>query len=286
MRIERSLRKYNPEQIADLCKRGLAYVDRANGVDYVLPTIKGGVSASADLETGVNGASLSTGDVGSATAFSAVAIGGSGSLPVYDTAHVAFGSLAAKFTGHATSEYSYFELPFTTVTDQYTRFYMYVTGGPSSGNNFIAQFKTSGGANAGAILWHASGALIPFNGDGTTNTATGAIPNNQLVRIECHTQHGGTGGLIEVKLFLTASSSTPDSTASSTSSNGADVDAFRAGINPDASARPLDTGVLFWIDQVVAGVTSGYPGPYVPPSPAVSGALPGARAFRDTRLRR
>jgi hypothetical protein len=257
-KIAPQLRKYSEAELATLIKSGRAYVDSKNGIDYILPLISGGVDGSADFETGVNGANISTGDVGSATAFASVANSGTASPPVYDNAHVKYGSLACKFVGGGLTESSHIELPFTTVTSGsvYARFYAYFSPIQPVGNLFVA-FLNGGGF---------------FRQDSTDNwwayingEAGGAftLTYSQWIRVEMQTGVGAGAQSCTVKIWNNPDSSgAADQTSTATDIAPSSVSSLFLGLNPTEAGGGRPAGTVYWVDQVIAGSTSGFYGPF------------------------
>jgi len=236
---------------------------------------------SADFETGVNGATIATTDTGSATAFDAVSTTPTNGVAVYDTTHVAFGSLAAKLGANASgaaNAYVTWSTALGTVTDHFGRLYLYLT---AYGSGNIPIIWAGQGTTRGCrVDFTSTGKLAGFDNAGAAlfTTFTNAIPLNQLVRIEWHFVCSATVGQGEVKLFNTASSTTPTETQTGTATKNtlANHTAVKIGVGPNGEGSLTANGVL-WMDNIIAGATS-YPGPFVPASSSSPGADPSKTA--------
>lgn len=207
---------------------------------------------TATFETGVNGAAITTGDAGSATAFNTVnAISG----PVtYDNTH-SYGRLAAKFvvTGAAATSVGW-STAFGTLTDHYGRLYLYLPAFPGSAIRLVS--FTPGSGFAPQIRIGSDGKLVTTDsGAGGSAAMSTAIALNQWVRIEWHIVHGASGSM-EVKLF-----NGPDSAAATATltTSSIDVDTNATGIDVGWNSGSSGTET-FWVDNIVAGAPF-YPGP-------------------------
>ncbi len=198
---------------------------------------------TADFELGSNGATIATSDTGSATQWTTV-----DSTPIYDTAHAAHGTKAAKFTG--TGQHLIWMQ--SSVADSYGRAYLY--GDFTSAADNIIQI--SGAADPGQFT------LIAFNGqfylrdkDNTHQIGPGeTLPVNTWFRIEWHITHSTTVGVMQLKTWNNKDSSgSPDDTL--TSSANCNTGAAGGNITFQAS-----NGLTVWMDDLVANATA-YPGP-------------------------
>lgn len=212
---------------------------------------------TANFELGTNGNDVLTSDSGSATAWDTRSVSGSTTIK-YDTAHVAFGSLAAKFTVVAGGlGFLQWRAAFGTQTDHFGRFYFYATANPSSVQPI---WQAARGADITRV------ARIDVNADGTlrildqpaTGLQSGVVPItlNQLIRIEYHVIHSATVGQIECKLFNTADSSTPSETITSPATWDTNTDADRIQFGYVSA----EANFTYWMDNIIGNATS-YPGP-------------------------
>lgn len=215
---------------------------------------------TADFETGANGATISTGDTGSATAFNAVATTVSG-VAEYSNTH-AYGTLAGRFAaGGGVDGYGYVEwsTALGTVTDHYGRIYLYLTASPVGQLPII--FGGQGNTRGFRIDITPSGTLAGFDNPAAAlfPTFSTAVALNQWVRIEWHIVQSATVGQAEVKLFNAADSTTATETQSGTNKNTlANIDNMKLGAG--GPEGPAGAGFALWLDNIVAGATS-YPGP-------------------------
>ncbi len=219
---------------------------------------------TATFETGVNGNNISTGDAGSATAFDAVTLGnGTGTgIAKYSSAQAATGTLSGLLggTGGTGKGYVIWSTAFGTVTDHYGRLYLYLTANPA-GQISIMQVGTSGGDTRGARLdINTSGKLAGFDNPAAAlfTTFTNSIALNQWVRIEWHIIHSTTVGQAEIKLFNTASSTSPTETQTGTANKNTLANA--TGIQFGLGVAGAADGVGLYMDNIVAGAAA-YPGP-------------------------
>jgi len=213
---------------------------------------------TANFEAGVNGNNILSTDVGSPTAWDSTAVTGSGAR-TYDNAHVAHGSLAARFfvTGGAGTAICTWSTALGTVTDQYGRVYIYFTANPSAAAVcFPVRFSSVGVAKA-ALVINATGKVELFDAAVSVGVTAASIALNQWVRLEWHIVHSATVGQVEVKLFNTAESDTPTETVTSAANKntGASVDSVAIGYPLSASIN-----LAWWADDLIVGAAA-YPGP-------------------------
>lgn len=227
---------------------------------------------SADFESGSNGNPVSTGDAGSADAWDLVTITSPGTL-AYDNAHTV-GAMAAKLVASTASAgiFASWIAAFGTQTDHYGRVYLYFTANPTDSAHAMIVEALTGATICGGWNVSSTGKLQVVSGTATVvKTSTTSIALNQWIRVEYHFIHSATVGQIELKLFNTASSTTPDETITATASMNtqASADRIRFGL---AGASPSGYGT-FWMDDIVAAATS-YPGPAAAGNPPVDTVAP------------
>lgn len=208
---------------------------------------------TADFETGVNGNTIATSDAGSATAWDVVNIGASATA-TYDNTHAAFGTLSGKLVSTANNVRLEWSTAFGTQTDHWGRMYLWV----SSITGYINLINAYQGASIGGIVrLQDNGKFIFIDGPvNVSGESTTALTFGQWVRVEWHILHSTTVGVIETKLFNTASATVPDETFSWT------------GRNTQSNATRLFFGTVFdsgnlhtvWLDNIIGNATS-YPGP-------------------------
>ena len=208
------------------------------------------------FETGVTGATITTADQGDGDAWDNVTIGANATL-VYDTTQVALGAQSGKFTTTQASSATFvrWDAKLGTVTDHYTRFYLYATANPGAAYAIVSVMSVGNLCCALSVL-NTSKLRIQDQGAVGIGDTTNAIALNQWVRIEAHFIHSATVGQVELKLFNTATSDTATETLTTTALQNTRVNAdrIRFGIGSSTSAiGPI------WIDQVQAGAVA-YPG--------------------------
>lgn len=206
---------------------------------------------TAGFETGINGNTISTSDAGDATAWQSIA---GAPNPTYSNTHVAFGALAAAYT--VNGAFTRWASPNTWGTDHYGRFYLYATANPGS-NQSICSLQDAGGTSNIVIL---TGGNIQSRDHGAGVNGSVSISLNQWVRIEYHFISSATVGLLEVKLFNTAASTTPDETIASTANRDTGATAITEEYFGQTNFGPW--GATTWMDSILVNATS-YPGPVV-----------------------
>lgn len=214
---------------------------------------------TADFEAGVNGNNVLTSDTGSADAWNTSAVAGSGTR-TYDTAHPAFGSLALKLVaGSAGGTVVGWTTGIAAATDHYGRCYLYLTANPSGAHPIIQ--LSSASTRVVRIDLMSDGKLRMLDAPASgIQSSTNSVALNQLIRIEWHIIHSVTVGQVEIKLFNTASSTTPTETMTSPANwnTGAAAGGIVFG-NPQTGA----TGHTIWWDSIIANAAA-YPGHAVP----------------------
>lgn len=206
---------------------------------------------TAGFETGVNGNNIKSTDPGDATPWAA----GSPDTAefIYDNAHVNSGSLAAKVIYTGTPIRPFWDL--TSVTDHYGRFYLYVESLPATPCS-IMEAEDSGAGRDIRMDIRDTGKLRLINASaGTDISTTASISLNQWIRVEWHFIHNVATGVMEAKLFNTATSSSPTETLTSGACDTGAACRFMVFGEMGAGAT-----ITYWMDDVVANATS-YPGP-------------------------
>jgi hypothetical protein len=228
------------------------------------------VQATATFEAGVNGNTITTG-VGeaSATKWDSISIGASCTL-TYDNTHPAHGVLGGKLTtGAANATWmrwdsgTGFPSPVTTV---YGRIYLYMTAYPGGATDFVRFLSNVGGlACAVGLTPSVPGKIVLIDSAYVVNEGIGVVDValNRVVRVEFRAVASPTVGVIEVKLFNGADSTTPAETILASAENTS-TDFAYAQFGNNLAAN----GFNFWLDDIEINDT-GYPGPigsaYQPP---------------------
>jgi hypothetical protein len=200
---------------------------------------------TADFEAGVNGATITTGaGEASATAWNVVA-----GSPTYSVTHVAHGSLASSFASN--NEYLRWTKAFSA--DHYGRFYLYATSIPSS-SQAVVKIEAQTGTNPNnRIEIHNDGIVYIRDNTGGTVSGSVQIATNQWIRIEYHFVASTTVGLLEVRLFNSAESTTPSDTISPGNVNTGNESPTELYIGTEEFGP---WGSTIWFDDIVANATS------------------------------
>ena len=208
------------------------------------------------FELGRPGVTVATTDPGDGDAWDTISIAANGTC-IYDTIHTARGAYSCKIATGATAAgvTLRWDTKFGTQTDHDGRLYCFFTANPGS-TLVLIDARTASARGAGVQLL-STGKLATLDSAGTVQTFTNSVGLNAEFRIEYHFIHSTTVGQVEVKLFNTATSSTPTETQTSAANRNtlASVDRILFGMNSSvANAGP------FWIDSIRAAATA-YPGP-------------------------
>ncbi len=235
--------------------------------------------ATADFELGTNGATIATADAGSATPWRTVSYAASPGKAIYDNTYAANGSLAAKLTPGTGNVQAYlsWRAAFGTQTDYYGRAYVRLPAYPASGNDNIIRGLDSVGSLCWGISLTTAGKVYLLDSTLTTRaTSTTSLSTSGWNRIEWHAVNSTSVGSLEVKIFTTADSTTPDETIRFTNRN------TRANTE-DIWFRIARSGYSIWYDDLVAGAPA-YPGPAIAGAGSPSASPP--KLLRPNRRRR
>lgn len=224
---------------------------------------------TANFDAGVSGDPIATSDTGSATAWDVRVLNVGGAL-TYSNAHAVSGTLSGKFgvVGSSSVNYLGWSTALGTITDHYGRLYLWLDALDSSRTAFV-YFITTGSANACGFWVNSSGTLSVVNNvNSQVGTTSATVSTAQWVRIEWHIIHSATVGQAEIKLFNTASSTTPTETVTTAANKNFAADAREFWVG--WTLGPGTSGNVFYVDDIIVGATS-YPGPIVPPGPPLTG---------------
>ena len=206
---------------------------------------------TAGYETGVKGNTLSTSDAGNANPFDLVEVGAGPGTIVYDDTHVHGGTLAQKSSVGGSSGQA--DAGWTTslgsLTDHYGRFYMYLSADPPADNQLV--WMGNSGSQVARIWINTTGHIYTdaTGGSGGSGPMAAAVALNQWVRVEYHVFNNASTGIIEVKLFNSAESTTPTETTTATAQNTQTLtNQILFGWNKTGTNLPK-----LWIDDTVAG---------------------------------
>ncbi len=240
----------------------LVAADNGNAIRCVVTGTNGAGNASANsnataavaglaanFEVGVNTASVSTGDAGSATAWDSI-----GSAPPSYSNTQKYGTLAAKFEVQGNINW---RAAHGTVSDHYGRLYIWASAFPSQAHKLIrfdASFQAAYGAQ---IVINTSGQVALYgSGNSAVGTSTTAINTNAWTRIEWHIIHSTTVGFGEIKIFSSPDSATVTETLTTAANKNFGASTDSAQIGSVETAYPT----TLYLDNIIAKATA-YPGP-------------------------
>lgn len=218
------------------------------------------IELTADFETGSNGANLALTDRGSHQVFESIA---GTTVPKYDTAHVKYGTLAAKMdcTGANQSAFGW-GAALNGIRDITGRFYLYMAAYPTGGSYDLVRIST--GVGRAYVLRVGTDGKLEIFGDGASLAISTNVCNlNAWTRLEFYWRAGLTAGAAIGRLHTD-----PDS-LTLTEQIGVDPTAA-GGNNPSTALTAGETtsgagAGVFWIDQFAAVESPGvWLGPYVP----------------------
>ena len=212
------------------------------------------VGLSNGFNQGTNTNTIAAADPGNENKWDLVTIGAGGAL-VYDNTHINSGTLSAKVTTGGAGVTFRWSTQFGTQTDHYGRLYYFIAANPAANCQFV---RNVSGATAQAFMTiGTTGKITCSDSAAGSAVSTNSIATNQLIRIEYHILHSATVGIVECKLFNTATSTTATETITLSSANtGTSSSAIIFGNSGANSVGP------FWMDDIISN-TTGYPGPEV-----------------------
>jgi hypothetical protein len=238
----------------------------ATGTGKSLPSILLG----NDFEGGSNGTTITAANSGGAGERVFDSVSSAGATVIYDNAHAAHGVLSGKFVCTSfNSGYVLWNLE--SPSKVWFRAYVYFTANPP-GNTPLISVRSSGGATPAGIQINTSGKVRGVDATLTQQTiTTNAINLNGWTRIEGFIIPSLTVGQIEVKLFLTSDSATPDETNTSgaTLNTGSSATQIRFGLDGVGSGTWTT-----WLDDISVG-NSAYLGPAVTQTNVTAGLASG-----------
>lgn len=213
---------------------------------------------TADFEAGVDGNNITTGDPGSLTAWDNVTTAGSATVK-YSSVKVAHGLLSAQFN-NVTSSSAWLEwnTSMGTTVDNYGRIYVYRDSLDTGTRHYWLSMFSSAAAFIGRLYIDETTGTIGIQNSAGAVAATGAVAvaTGRWTRFEYKIINNTSTGILEVKLFNTADSTSADETVTATGLNTrADTAQLRFG-----NEQPPSAGYLYYVDDIVAGAAS-YPGP-------------------------
>ncbi len=216
-------------------------------------------SLSNTFEGGTQGVTITTANSGgvSGNAFDSVNIGTGGTC-IYDNTHVHSGTLENEQALGATAGQVYvvWSTSLGSVTELYSRIYLYLTANPGATAGKIEYIS---GAAAVFLAISTTGKIGLINAaSATVALSTNSITLNAWNRLEFHCIQNATTGTIQARLFFGSSvdSATPteslDGGATNTGSSA--YSAIRIGQTNNAS------NVTYWVGDVATS-TTGWIGP-------------------------
>jgi len=234
----------------------------------VLPALAAASPAAAastitldnSAEGGVSGTTVSVANSGgnSGNAFNTVSVG-TGATAKFDSTEAAHGGLSYAFATGSTAAIA--RLQWTTSmgsqTQVWYRAYLYFNSDPAAAVRVLDQDE--GHSASAVIVVLSSGKLQVRTGSAGTQTltTTNTIPLHQWFRIEGYTIGSPTAGQVQLKLFKSADSTTPDET-----------DTSAPNINTNTAMNTYNFGVStytanvaeYWEDDIAVS-NVGYLGP-------------------------
>lgn len=205
---------------------------------------------TANFHKGTLGATIAATDAGDDTKFDSVSVA-AGCAAVYDTDHGVSGNAAKLSTGATGQDIRFtWNAPFGAMTEHYGRQYLYLTANPSAIIPIVT-FRNAGG-NSAFVYIQTTGAFTIGDvvGSGVASTANGAMPLNQLFRLEYHFIHSLTVGQAELRIYDHPFSTTASASVSTSNQNfSTAMDEINNGIWFKNNIGPL------WMSGVVAAAT-------------------------------
>ena len=209
------------------------------------------------FEGGTAGVTLTTGNLGGASGDAPDIVTNSGPF-VFDAAHTAHGSMAAKVSGTNTSGYISYVTNGPVVA---ARQYLYLTALPTSDQFTIRFWNTAGSANVAILKWISTGALRLIDSAGTTVwTSSATFPLNAMTRLDMYVNT--TTNSFQIAWAPLDAAATQDSTLLTGAVFGG-VNVTRVDIGPRVIGGTAT--VASWFDSVkVDDAATGFITPGVP----------------------
>jgi hypothetical protein len=172
----------------------------------------------------------------------------------FDSTRAAHGSLAGKYVTSAGSSFSAYIGSAGTLTTEYFRGYFHLNGATPAATLFVFNALSTAAACARVGITAALKVVSQDQAGTTQTTSTSTVNASAWFRLEAKVIHSLTVGQLEVKLFNTMDSGTPDetNTSAATLNTKASADHFRFGLTTSST-------FTIWLDD--AGLSdSGYLG--------------------------
>ncbi len=221
------------------------------------------VTLANSLEGGTNGSLISVANSGGSSGDAFTAVSAGASAVTYSNLH-ARGTLSMAINTGGSIRYARWTVTGGAVTTLYFRAYVYFTGYGSSGGQLFELTDSSQGRCA-EIKVQSNGKISMISNGGSSVDGIKVCNLNGWTRIEGFVTGSASAGQMQLKVFLTPDSATPDETVTSNTSQNT-----RGLINytyfGQVNANSPDT--TYWLDDI--GISDqGYLGPSGPP-PAVN----------------
>jgi hypothetical protein len=220
------------------------------------------ITLGNSAEGGSSGTAVTAANSGgsSGNAFDNVNVG-TGATGIFDSTKAAHGGLSYAFATGSTASLARVQWTTSmgTQTQVWFRAYLYFSADPAATVRVVNQDQGHTACSVVVVL--PSGKLQVRTGSAGTQTltTTNTIPLNQWFRIEGYVIGSATAGQVELKLFKTADSTTPDETETSApniNTYGA-MDTYNFGIST-TTANVAE----YWEDDIAIS-NAGYLGPAV-----------------------
>ena len=209
---------------------------------------------SNNLDLGVDGVDVTSGDPGSPDSFNAV----TGTPPKYTNVQ-ARDTLSMRWVAQNNVQFCQFTGLGSITTNVYVRTYMYLPALPGDNNFYPLNFRTSADVSCAILRILADGTIQGRTADNSNAFAEGTISvaTNQWVRLEWRVLPSTTAGTMEWRLYNNADSSTASDSASNAGIVlGANIDRHSIGLTTAGVAA----GLTVYYDDIAVSST-GWIGP-------------------------
>jgi hypothetical protein len=226
-------------------------------------------------EGGSNGVAVTAANSGGAsgTAWSTVNAGTGGSNVTFSSSGALFGSMGYAITTGGTADIGFttWSTPLTPGLTMYSRGYFYFATTVTSIFRFF-QLTNASFLSCGGIGTTAANKFKILNSAGTlVSTSTTTVPTNQWIRLDLMVFSDTSVGQIELKIFLSPNSTTPDETLTTPPTVNT------RGGNIGGCVYGIDVGVAnftMYMDELGVADTG-----YISPAGVSAAALPWLSTF-------
>jgi len=211
------------------------------------------------FEGGNPGDTLAPGNLGGASGDAPDQVLATGQF-VFDAAHPAHGSMAAKVSGVGTTGYLQYVVNGAVVA---ARQYLYLTELPTSDQYAMRFYNTAGSANVAILKWISTGALRLTDSAGTTKwTSSAVFPVGSVIRLDAYVNV--TTNSFQVAWAPLDAAATQDSTLLTGAVFGG-VNVTRVDVGPRVTGGTATSTAISWVDDVkIDDAASGFITPGVP----------------------